>query len=60
MISYCISLGQVPISCSSASTLPVPPLPAGLSGLSVGSRSVCPAPILSVPPHPHMPCPLSA
>ena len=36
VIPYCISPGQVPISCSSASTLPVPPLPARLSHLSVG------------------------
>lgn len=38
MISYCISLGQVPISCSSASTLP-----------SLLSPPVCPV-YLSSPP----------
>ena len=59
MISYCISPDQVPISCSSASTLRVPPFPAGLSHLSVGSRLCLPRPYPLGPAHPHMSRPLS-
>ena len=46
VISYCISPDQVPISCSSASTLSVPPPPPPPTSV----QCICRVPALSAPP----------